>query len=75
MMVLTGPEFAGAMDRLIQAPVERLSHQFQVGIREIAGIPKLLIKQPLGRVIVGKGRLQSAGQRRDTVTALAHQGQ
>ena len=44
MMVLTGPEFADAMDRLIQASVERLFHQFQIGIREIAGITHLFIE-------------------------------
>src|SRR5437016_12493268 len=52
VMVFTGPEFADAMDWTIQTSVERLSHQFQVRVCEIAGIPDLLIQQPLGGVII-----------------------
>src|SRR6267143_5511566 len=63
VMVFTGPEFADAMDRTIQASVERLSHQVQVGVYEIAGIPGLLIEQPLGGVIIRERWLQPSGQR------------
>ena len=44
VMVFTGPELADAMDRTIQASVERLSHQFQIGVCEISGIPDLIIE-------------------------------
>ncbi len=62
-MVFAGPEFADAMDRTIQASVEQLSHQFQVGVCKIAGIRDLFIEQPLGSVIIREGRLQPTGQR------------
>ena len=63
VMVFTGPELADAMDRTIQISVERLSHQFHIGVREIAGIPDLLIEQPLGGVIIHERWLQPAWQR------------
>ena len=42
--MFTGPELADAMDRTVQASVEQLSHQFQIGVCEVPGIPDLLIK-------------------------------
>lgn len=44
MMMFRGPELTGAKDRLIRASVERLSHQFHIGVREIAGIANLFIE-------------------------------
>ena len=52
MMVFTGPELANAMDWTIQAPVERLFHQFDISLCEITGVSDLLIEQPLGGLIV-----------------------
>ena len=75
VMVFTGPKLADAMDRTIQAPVERLFHQLHIGVCKIAGIPDLLIEQPLGGVVVRERWLQPAGQRCNAITAVAHQRQ
>jgi hypothetical protein len=73
-MVFAGPKFADAMDRAFETLVKRLSHQFHIGVREIARISNLFIQQSLGGIIIGEGGLHPAWQRRDAVTVFTHQG-
>ena len=75
MMVFTGPELANAMDRTIQAPVERLFHQFDISVREITGVSDLFIEQPLCDVIVHQRGLQPPGSEAMPLLLSAHQSQ
>jgi hypothetical protein len=75
MMVLTGPEFANALDRSIKFPVEQLFHQLGIGLCEITGVSDLFIKQPLREVIVYERGLYTPGQRSNAITVFAHESQ
>ena len=72
VMMLRGPEYAPAGDRLRQALVDGLLKERHVCVGEVAGLADLVINDLSGGIIVQERRLESSREGRDSVSSFSH---